>query len=82
MHMNFLNFIESKKSTIKNQQIFNEAYKNSDFDKARKLIISILRKQTKKSILFVGNYTTESDGNTLSSDNHKKKSFKYFFKTS
>lgn len=66
--MNFLNFIESKKSTIKNQQIFNEAYKNSDFDKARKLIISILKKQTKKLILFVGNYTTESDGNTLSSD--------------
>ena len=54
--MNFLEFVEHKKTNEQNKAIIQEAFKNSDLGKAQKLIISLLRKETKEVIISLGNF--------------------------
>lgn len=54
--MNFLQFIESKNENLKNKEMLTEAFRNSELDKARDLILSLLRKETKKKVVSLGNF--------------------------
>ena len=54
--MNFLEFIEQKKINDQNKTIIQEAFKNSDLGKAQKLILSLLKKDTKETIISLGNF--------------------------
>lgn len=56
--MNFLQFIESKRNSELNRKMLNEAFKNSDLGKARDLIISLLKKQTNKFVVSLGDFNT------------------------
>lgn len=66
--MNFLQFIESKQENIKNKMLINEAFKNSDLGKARDLIVSLLKKQTGKMVVSLGNFDTEIGKQSFTSE--------------
>lgn len=57
--MNFLEFVEKRKSNNQNKVIITEGFKNSDLGKAQKLILSMLRKNTGETILSLGNFELE-----------------------
>ena len=42
--MNFLEFVEKRKSNEQNKIIIKEAFKNSELGEAKKLILKMLRK--------------------------------------
>ncbi len=52
--MNFLEFIEKRKSNEQNRVIIQEGFKNSDLGKAQKLILKMLRKNTGELIVSLG----------------------------
>ena len=54
--MNFLEFVDNKNKNQKNKSIIQEAFKNSDLEKAQKLILDLLRKETKEIIVSLGNF--------------------------
>ena len=54
--MNFLEFVDKKKINDQNKAIIQEAFKNSDLGKAQKLIVNLLRKETKETIISLGNF--------------------------
>ena len=54
--MNFLEFVDNKNKNQKNKSIIQEAFKNSDLGKAQKLILDLLRKETKEIIVSLGNF--------------------------
>lgn len=56
--MNFLQFIESKQRGLENRKMLNEAFKNSELGKARELILSLLKKQTKRKLVSLGDFDT------------------------
>lgn len=66
--MNFLEFIENRKNNNQDKQIIQEAFKNSDLGKAQKLIISLLRKETKEVIVSLGNFDMNIDKEACSSE--------------
>lgn len=57
--MNFLQFLEAKEEKQQNKVMLTEAFKNSELGKARDLIVSLLRKQTKKLVVSLGDFDTE-----------------------
>ena len=66
--MNFLEFINKRKSNDINKQAITEAFKNTDLDKARELIVSLLNKETDKRICSLGNFDIEIDGEDYTSE--------------
>ena len=57
--MNFLEFVENKKINDSNKKIISEGFKNSELGKAHKLIIDLLRKETKEVIISLGIFDLE-----------------------
>ena len=51
--MNFLEFVEKRKSNEQNRVIITEGFKNSDLGKAQKLILKMLRKNTGETIILI-----------------------------
>ena len=66
--MNFLQFVEAKENNLKNKIMLNEAFKNSELGKARELIVSLLKKQTKKTIVSLGNFDTTIGSDACTSE--------------
>lgn len=53
---NFLDFINKKKEINEGKILLNEAFKNSDIDKAKEKILSILKKETGENIISLGDF--------------------------
>lgn len=66
--MNFLEFLENKKINDTNKQIISEGFKNSELGKAQKLLIDLLRKETKEVIVSLGNFDLEIKGSECTSE--------------
>lgn len=66
--MNFLEFVENKKANDYNKNIVLEGFRNEDFDKARKLIIDLLKKNTKEKIVSLGNFDLKIGKNGCTSE--------------
>lgn len=57
--MNFLDFVEKRNKDLQHKETINEAFKNSDLGKARDLIVKLLRKESGKKVLSLGNFDIE-----------------------
>jgi len=66
--MNFLDFLENKKNNDANKQIISEGFKNSELGKAQKLIIDLLKKETKEVVVSLGNFDLDIDGSECTSE--------------
>jgi len=66
--MNFLEFVENKKINDKNRNIVVEAFKNSELGKAQKIILDLLKKETKETIVSLGNFDLEINKNECYSE--------------
>lgn len=64
--MNLLTFLENKNRTQKSLQMLSESVKNTDFDKAVKLITSLLKKKV-DGLYYGGHYTILQKGKALES---------------
>ena len=66
--MSFLDFVKHKDMMNENVQWMNEAFKESQFGKAKSLILTLIRKQvTNKIVGYLGIYDLKIDGNDCSS---------------
>lgn len=66
--MNFLDFVKKKTILEESSQWMNEAFKEKDYDKAKKTILSILKKEiTVGHVYYLGVYDLKVDGNDCSS---------------
>ena len=66
--MNFLEFVENKKINDRNKSIIQEAFKNSDLGKAQKLILDLLKKETKETIISLGNFDMKINNEEVTSE--------------
>ena len=66
--MNFLEFIENKKTNEANKKILNEAFQNSQLGKARELILKVLSKESGETIISLGNFDMKVDGQDFTSE--------------
>lgn len=66
--MSFLDFVKHKDIINENVQWMNEAFKEKDYNKAKKVILSILKKEiTVGNVYYLGVYDLKVDGNDCSS---------------
>ena len=66
--MSFLDFVKHKDMMNENVQWMNEAFKEKDYNKAKKAILSILKKEiTVGNVYYLGVYDLKVDGNDCSS---------------
>ena len=66
--MSFLDFVKHKDMMNENAQWINEAFKEKDYNKAKKAILSILKKEiTVGNVYYLGVYDLKVDGNDCSS---------------
>lgn len=66
--MSFLDFVKHKDIMNENVQWMNEAFKESQFGKAKSLILTLIKKQvTNKIVGYLGIYDLKIDGNDCSS---------------
>lgn len=66
--MSFLDFVKHKDMMNENIQWMNEAFKEKDYNKAKKAILSILKKEiTVGNVYYLGVYDLKVDGNDCSS---------------
>ena len=66
--MSFLDFVKHKDMMNENVQWMNEAFKESQFGKAKSLILTLIKKQvTNKIVGYLGIYDLKIDGNDCSS---------------
>lgn len=66
--MSFLDFVKHKDMMNENVQWMNEAFKESQFGKAKSLILTLIRKQVSNKIVgYLGIYDLKIDGNDCSS---------------
>lgn len=66
--MSFLDFVKHKEMMNENVQWMNEAFKEKDYNKAKKAILSILKKEiTVGNVYYLGVYDLKVDGNDCSS---------------
>ena len=66
--MSFLDFVKHKDMMNANVQWMNEAFKEKDYNKAKKAILSILKKEiTVGNVYYLGVYDLKVDGNDCSS---------------
>ena len=66
--MSFLDFVKKKTILEESSQWMNEAFKEKDYDKAKKTILSILKKEiTVGHVYYLGVYDLKVDGNDCSS---------------
>ena len=66
--MSFLDFVKHKDMMNENAQWINEAFKEKDYNKAKKTILSILKKEiTVGNVYYLGVYDLKVDGNDCSS---------------
>lgn len=66
--MNFLDFVKKKTILEESSQWMNEAFKEKDYDKAKKIILDILKKEiTIGHVYYLGVYDLKVDGNDCSS---------------
>lgn len=66
--MSFLDFVKHKDIMNENVQWMNEAFKEKDYNKAKKAILSILKKEiTVGNVYYLGVYDLKVDGNDCSS---------------
>ena len=66
--MSFLYFVKHKDMMNENAQWINEAFKEKDYNKAKKAILSILKKEiTVGNVYYLGVYDLKVDGNDCSS---------------
>ena len=66
--MSFLDFVKHKDMMNENAQWINEAFKEKDYNKAKKVILSILKKEiTVGNVYYLGVYDLKVDGNDCSS---------------
>ena len=66
--MSFLDFVKHKDMINENVQWMNEAFKEKDYNKAKKAILSILKKEiTVGNVYYLGVYDLKVDGNDCSS---------------
>lgn len=66
--MSFLDFLKHKDMMNENAQWINEAFKEKDYNKAKKAILSILKKEiTVGNVYYLGVYDLKVDGNDCSS---------------
>lgn len=66
--MSFLDFVKHKDMMNENAQLINEAFKEKDYNKAKKTILSILKKEiTVGNVYYLGVYDLKVDGNDCSS---------------
>lgn len=66
--MSFLDFVKYKDMMNENVQWMNEAFKESQFGKAKSLILTLIKKQvTNKIVGYLGIYDLKIDGNDCSS---------------
>ena len=62
--MSFLDFVKHKDMMNENVQWMNEAFKEKDYNKAKKAILSILKKEiTVGNVYYLGVYDLKVDGN-------------------
>ena len=66
--MNFLEFINNKKNNDNNKQIIKEGFKNSELGKAQKLLINLLKKETKEVIVSLGNFDLQIEDSECTSE--------------
>lgn len=66
--MSFLDFVKHKDMMNENVQWMNEAFKESQFGKAKSLILTLIKKQVPNKIVgYLGIYDLKIDGNDCSS---------------
>lgn len=66
--MSFLDFVKHKDMMNENVQWMNEAFKEKDYNKAKRAILSILKKEiTVGNVYYLGVYDLKVDGNDCSS---------------
>ena len=66
--MSFLDFVKHKDMMDENAQWINEAFKEKDYNKAKKAILGILKKEiTVGNVYYLGVYDLKVDGNDCSS---------------
>lgn len=66
--MSFLDFVKHKDMMNENAQWMNEAFKESQFGKAKSLILTLIKKQVPNKIVgYLGIYDLKIDGNDCSS---------------
>ena len=66
--MSFLDFVKHKEMMNENVQWMNEAFKESQFGKAKSLILTLIKKQVPNKIVgYLGIYDLKIDGNDCSS---------------
>ena len=66
--MSFLDFVKHKEMMNENVQWMNEAFKASQFGKAKSLILTLIKKQVPNKIVgYLGIYDLKIDGNDCSS---------------
>ena len=66
--MSFLDFVNKKTLLEESSQWINEAFKEKDYNKAKKAILSILKKEiTVGNVYYLGVYDLKVDGNDCSS---------------
>ena len=66
--MNFLEFLENKKNNDIHKQIISEGFKNSELGKAQKLLIQLLKKETKEVVVSLGNFDLDINGSECTSE--------------
>ena len=66
--MDFLDFIKQKKANEQNKSSITEAFKNSDMDRAKELILNVLKKETEEKIVSLGQFSIKIKGDEYTSE--------------